>query len=112
MESAAATLPPLSTLYREHRRRALAIARRIVGDHDEAEDVVQDVFWRLCVRSGHFAGKSACSTWLYRVMVNSSINALRSRRRRSRLELEPEVTRSPEQSAIGADLHAQLLDAM
>lgn len=40
----ACALPPLSELYTEHRPRALAIARRIVGDTADAEDVVQDVF--------------------------------------------------------------------
>lgn len=109
MDTATADLPPLSDLYRRHRARALAIARRILGDADEAEDVVQEVFSRLCLRSARFDGKAAYSTWLFRVMVNSSINSLRARRRRGRLELNPQGTVDPEQHAIGNQLQ-QLFD--
>src|SRR6478672_3393076 len=105
----AATLPPVSDLYRQHRTRALQIARRILGDSAEAEDVVHDVFSRLCQGPMKFDGKAACSTWLYRVMVNSCINTLRARRRRSRLDHEPQIPLDPEVSATGAELHQQLL---
>jgi RNA polymerase sigma-70 factor (ECF subfamily) len=102
----AADLPPISQLYRRHRAKALAIARRIVGDSDDAEDVVQDVFIRLCGSGdgGCFEGKAAYTTWLYRVMVNSSINSLRSRRRRERLAPDSEQPLTPEEEAIGSEL--------
>lgn len=88
-------LPPIAELYRLHRRRALAIVRRIVGDADEAEDVVQEVFSRLYTRQVHFDGKAACSTWLHRILVNSSINSLRARKRRGRLETSPAAPVDP-----------------
>lgn len=109
---AASTTPPVSDLYRQHRTRALAIARRILGDAAEAEDVVQEVFSRLCSGPVKFDGKAACSTWLYRVMVNSSINTLRARRRRSRLDLPLEHTPDPEVNASGAELHRHFLECM
>jgi RNA polymerase sigma-70 factor, ECF subfamily len=112
MDAAAAELPPISHLYRQHRARALAIARRILGDADEAEDVVQDVFSRLCLKSARFDGKSAYSTWLYRIMVNSSINSLRSRQRRGRLETLPQSVPSPEDAAIGAQMKDRFTDAL
>ena len=82
MSASVAALPPISQLYLQHRTRALAIARRIVGDVDEAEDVVQDVFTRLARKPEGFTGRAAWTTWLHRVMVNSSINWLRARKRR------------------------------
>ncbi|MFZ5471072.1 MAG: RNA polymerase sigma factor [Myxococcota bacterium] len=112
MEAAAAGLPPISYLYRQHRRKALAIARRILGDTDEAEDVVQEVFSRLCFHRVRFDGKAAYSTWLYRVMVNSCINSLRARRRRSRLSSPPATPLTPEQAAIGTELGALFADAL
>ncbi len=105
-------LPPLPELYRQHRRRALAIARRIVRDADDAEDVVQDVFARLFAQGARFDGKAACTTWLHRVLVNSSINSLRARRRRDGLEATPQAPEDPESCAVGAERHALLLEAM
>lgn len=109
-----AELPPLAQLYRRHRAKALAIARRIVGDTDDAEDVVQDVFIRLCgaKANGHFGGRAAYTTWLYRVMVNSSINSLRSRRRRDRVSSLSSEPLTPEEEAIGAELAEMFRSAL
>ena len=101
-----------SDLYRQHRTKALAIARRILGDSAEAEDVVQEVFSKLCAGPAKFDGKAAYSTWLYRVMVNSSINTLRARKRRAQLDHEPEAPASPEVSASGTELHGRLMQAL
>ncbi|WP_164015068.1 RNA polymerase sigma factor [Pyxidicoccus trucidator] len=112
MNAACVSLPPLTQLYTEHRSRALAIARRIVGDTDDAEDVVQDVFARLARVAPGFGGRAAWSTWLHRVMVNSSINWLRARKRRERLSLEPQEPLSPEVQAVGSELERHFGEAM
>ena len=91
----------MSELYRKHRAQALRIARRILRDPAEAEDVVQEVFVRLWSQPGAgFDGRSAWSTWLYRIMVNSSINQLRARRRRAKLDASREAPLSPEELAV------------
>ena len=105
-------LPPISQLYRQHRTRALAIARRIVGDADDAEDVVQDVFARLARKPEGFNGRAAWTTWLHRVMVNSSINWLRARRRRDRLSHEPQEPTSPEAHAVGVEMQRHFGEAL
>lgn len=103
--AAARSQGELLELYATHRARALSIARRILRDPDEAEDVVQEVFIRLCFATDEcFDGKSAYSTWLFRVMVNSSINSLRSRRRRDRLRHDPQPGVDPETAASGQEL--------
>jgi RNA polymerase sigma-70 factor (ECF subfamily) len=112
MHAAFISLPPLTELYAEHRPRALAIARRIVGDVDDAEDVVQDVFARLARRAPGFGGRAAWTTWLHRVMVNSSINWLRARRRRERLALEPQEPTSPESHAVGTEMQRHFSEAL
>jgi len=115
MDSAAAELPPLSELYRRHRARALAIARRVTGDAHEAEDVVQEVFLRLYLRSAQFEGRASYSTWLHRVMLNRSLNSLRSSKRRRSLELLPTAASDPEELAIRAqtrELFASSLEAL
>ncbi len=112
MDSGLAELPPLSDLYRRHRRKALAIAQRILRDADDAEDVVQEVFSRLWAKAAHFEGTAAYTTWLHRVMVNSSINTLRSRRRREHLKENRDAPLSPEQAAIGVQLQAHFNGAL
>lgn len=112
MVAGVAGLPSISQLYLAHRTRALAIARRIVGDADDAEDVVQDVFTRLARKPEGFTGRAAWTTWLHRVMVNSSINWLRARKRRERLSHEPEETASPETQAVGAEMQRHFGEAL
>jgi RNA polymerase sigma-70 factor (ECF subfamily) len=105
-------LPPMMELYREHRRRALAIARRILRDADEAEDVVQEVFTRLYSQKVRFDGKAAYTTWLHRILVNSSINSLRAKKRRGRLESTISGAEDPEEMAVGNERHALFLEAL
>jgi RNA polymerase sigma-70 factor (ECF subfamily) len=105
-------LPPLDELYRLHRQRALAVVRRIVKDADEAEDVVQEVFVRLYSKTVHFDGKAACTTWLHRILVNSSINCLRAKKRRGKLETPLTFVEDPEAKAVGNERHALLLEAL
>jgi len=112
MDAAFAALPPFAELYRQYHKRALAIARRIVGDADDAEDVVQDVFTRLAQRPDGFDGRASCSTWLHRVMVNSSINWLRARKRRERLQHEPQAPTSPEDHVVGAEMQRHFEEAL
>ncbi|ATB37358.1 RNA polymerase sigma factor RpoE [Cystobacter fuscus] len=112
MDVAVLPFPSFTELYRQYRTRALAIARRIVGDADDAEDVVQDVFARLAQRPSGFDGRASSSTWLHRVMVNSSINWLRARRRRERLRHEPEESVSPEASAVGTEMQRHFEQAL
>lgn len=64
------------------RARLCAVARRLLRDEHEAEDAVQDALllaWRALDR---FEGRAQLSTWLYRLVVNSSLMRLRGQRRR------------------------------
>jgi RNA polymerase sigma-70 factor (ECF subfamily) len=112
MDGSVVRHPPFSYLYRTHRAKALAIARRILGDKDEAEDVVQEVFAKLYAGRGKFDGKAAYSTWLYRILVNSSINQLRARRRRGRLQAHSAPPLTPEQEASGRELSRHFTRAL
>ena len=105
-------LPPMTELYQQHRRRALAIARRILRDADEAEDVVQEVFTRLFSQNVRFDGKAAYTTWLHRILVNSSINSLRAKKRRGRLESPACQVSDPEEIAVGNERHELFLEGL
>ena len=61
--------------------RALAVARRVVGNDAEAEDVAQEALLRLWGQAERWRpGEARIRTWLYRVSVNLSIDRLRQRK--------------------------------
>jgi RNA polymerase sigma-70 factor (ECF subfamily) len=68
--------------------RMLATARRMLGDEEEARNVVQDAFLSAFRSIDRFAGDSLLSTWLHRIVVNAALMKLRSRRRRPEVHIE------------------------
>ena len=66
-------------LMRRYQERVYWVARRIVGSHDDADDVVQETFVKAYLALGEFRGDSSFFTWIYRIAVNLSLNALRKR---------------------------------
>jgi RNA polymerase sigma-70 factor (ECF subfamily) len=67
-------------LVERHRDRVWAIALRMCRDPDDAEDVLQETFLAAWRSIGRFGGRSALSTWLYRIAVNTSYDVLARRR--------------------------------
>ena len=67
-------------LVSRYRRRALRLASRITGDHEDAEDVVQDAFWTVVRKIHAFRGDSAFGSWFYRIVVNAAYQNRRRRR--------------------------------
>lgn len=58
------------------------LSYRLTKNHQDAEEVLQDVFTTIFKKVNRFQGKCAFSSWIYRITVNSSFMKLRSRRRR------------------------------
>jgi RNA polymerase sigma-70 factor (ECF subfamily) len=69
------------TLVERHQARTYATLRKITGDHDLAMDLTQDAFVRAWQQLGTFEGRSAFSTWLYRIAVRLAYDALERERR-------------------------------
>ena len=63
--------------------RLLAVARRMLGNEDEACDALQASFLSAFRSIDSFTGDSQLSTWLHRIVVNASLMRLRTRRRRA-----------------------------
>lgn len=53
--------------------------RRIVISHDDADDVLQNVFVKAWTNIGEFQNRAKLSTWLYRIAVNESLDFLRKK---------------------------------
>ena len=75
-------------LVRRYQEKAYWLARRIIGSHPDADDIVQDAFVRVHNGLKTFRGESSFYTWLYRIVTNLSLNALRKKRIRDFLRYD------------------------
>lgn len=72
-------------LVQRHQRRVYATALHILGNHSDADDVTQETFVRAYRSFASFDGRSELFTWLYRITINTALNALRSGQRGAQL---------------------------
>ncbi len=82
-------------LMRAHEDRVFAVCLRILTDREAALDAVQETFITVYRKAQQFSGKSAFSTWLYRVAVNTCYDQLRRERRHQSQPL-PETNDPPD----------------
>lgn len=100
----------LRMVYDTSAAKLLAIAQRIVGDRQEAEDIVQDVFvtlWRKAVE--YQPGRAAAMAWLVAITRNRAIDRVRARGRRATVGDEAMATVVDETAR--ADSAAEARDA-
>ena len=65
---------------RRHNRRLYRVARAITRDDSEAEDIVQEAYFRAFANLGNFRGDSSLATWLTRIALNEALGRLRRQR--------------------------------
>jgi RNA polymerase sigma-70 factor (ECF subfamily) len=70
----------IRALIQQHNRRLYRIARGIVGNESEAEDVLQDAYLKAFRHLDTFRGDSSLGTWLARIVINEGRGRLRRRR--------------------------------
>jgi RNA polymerase sigma-70 factor (ECF subfamily) len=87
-------------LVRMHLSQIYHVSLRILKNHADAEDNLQDVFCKVCMNIHRFEGRSRFSTWLIRVTINEALMRIR-RRRCERLTLEADLPK-PESEEIAA----------
>ncbi|GHO93128.1 RNA polymerase subunit sigma-24 [Reticulibacter mediterranei] len=85
-------------LLKRFARRFFLLARRMVGNDDEADEIVQESFIQACGHISRFEGKSALSTWLYRIVSNATL----MQRRRKALTTLPLVEEVDEEQVSRA----------
>ena len=67
-------------LVKRHQARAYAIAYRLLGRREDAQEVAQEAFSRAYFRLAEFRGTAQFRTWLYRILVNLATDFLRRRK--------------------------------
>jgi RNA polymerase sigma-70 factor (ECF subfamily) len=76
------------TLVRRYGGRLLALARRFTLNESDAQDVLQSAYLSAFRALGEFEGHAQLSTWLHRIVVNTALMKIRSRRRRPEESLD------------------------
>jgi len=77
-----ATLPCFDDLVQRYQRQLLAIAYRILGNWQDAEDLAQEALLKAYLRLGDLVNPAALGPWLRRLTVNACLDALARRQRR------------------------------
>ncbi|GGH76009.1 RNA polymerase sigma factor [Phaeocystidibacter marisrubri] len=70
-----------NALVETQQEQLLRVILRIVGDHDEALDLLQDTFIKIWQNLEKFEGKSKWSTWTYRIASNEALMYLRKKKK-------------------------------
>jgi RNA polymerase sigma-70 factor (ECF subfamily) len=77
--------PAFEVLMRRHNRALFRTARAILRDDAEAEDALQEAYFKAYRTIGGFRGEARLSTWLGRIVANEALMRLRKRTRRSEI---------------------------
>jgi len=92
-----------TAIIKKYQERLYWHIRRMVVDHDDANDVLQNVFIRVWNGLENFKEESQLYTWLYRIGTNESLTFLESQKKRSAVSLSD--VESGLSNKIKADKH-------
>ena len=70
----------LEQVVRQYRQQLYWTVRRVVISHDDADDIIQNVWLKAWKNLDHFRQDAHISTWLYRIAVNESLDFLRKKK--------------------------------
>ncbi len=107
-----------SEIVEEHSSFVYNVAYRMMGNPDDAQEVVQDAFLSAYRARDRFRGDAQVTTWLYRIAVNAALMRLRKNSRRREVATDPdEIYRridttdwedAPDRAALNNELREQL----
>jgi RNA polymerase sigma-70 factor (ECF subfamily) len=78
-------------LVERHERMIFSLARRMTGNREDAEDVVQQSFQKAFIHLKKFEGESLFSTWLTRIAINEALMLLRRKRGSRELSIDDSI---------------------
>jgi RNA polymerase sigma-70 factor (ECF subfamily) len=121
-------VPHPEGVFRQHARRIYNLARQMLPNEADAEDVVQEVLLQVVRKLGTFAGRAELTTWLHRVTVNCALSYRHKSAARAAREVHappevlaerarppagtPEGDLGPEKKALDGELRRQVARAV
>lgn len=92
-------------IVRRYQKKVYSLARKILTNHDDADDVAQEVFIKLFHSLYEFKGESSLFTWIYRITINECNSLLRKKKIREIIPIDEVVNflrqnETPEQELI------------
>ena len=88
-------------LFNRYHRRVYSLALGMLRNPDDALDVVQDAFLKAHRHLDRFAGQSSFYTWLYRIVMNLSIDHLRKQKRARHVDYEDALGNQASDEQVG-----------
>ena len=80
--------PSFAELVKRYEKKIYNLAYRIMGNREDASDVLQETFLQVFKKLAGFKGKAKFSTWLYRITVNMCLMRKRKRKKREIVSLD------------------------
>ena len=93
-----------ATLVNRYKDMVYTIVRKIVRNHEESEEIAQDVFLKAYHSLNSFKGKARFSTWLYRIAYNAAITQTRKKKMEMGA-LDEQIMENYTQDAINVDIY-------
>jgi RNA polymerase sigma-70 factor (ECF subfamily) len=111
------------TLMRRNNRRVYRVARAVLHDDAEAEDVAQEAYVRAYQHLDQFQGRASFATWLISIAFHEALARVRKRARQQEIDAMDESSRdslpelsvrngSPEQNASTSEIASLLEDSI
>ena len=104
-------------IVKDYSERLYWHVRRMVGSHEDADDLLQDIFLKIWTALPSFRGEAQLYTWVWRIATNETLNWLRRERVRAALrfqsidaELERRILADPYFN--GTDAQRELFKAL
>lgn len=68
-------------IVRQYSEKLYWYIRRMVNNHEDANDILQNTFIKVWTKSDQFRNESKISTWLYKIAINETLDYLRREKR-------------------------------
>jgi RNA polymerase sigma-70 factor (ECF subfamily) len=114
------SLRAFDRLVKKYQRRIYVLIRKMVIDHDDADDIVQEAFVKAFRNLEQFDERFAFYPWLHRIAVNTAINHQKKMSRRMELTRVEDIREpvsnpgesDPSETLLGRELNEKIASAM